>query len=204
MRTVLALAACAALLLSTGASAADSADELQVNTRSEGGVFLVDAELRVPVSPRKAWAVLTDFDHMSEFVHAVKSSHVVSRQGNRITVAQKGDYGFGLFSFESVREIEMAPLDSIKSHSLSGTLGRLDSLTRLKPDGGGTHIVYHATAAPEQSVPLIGSALIRNEVRAQFESMRDEMLRREAGASSTLPSNRHAKNSTRKRSPQRA
>jgi ribosome-associated toxin RatA of RatAB toxin-antitoxin module len=134
----------------------------------------------VPVPPREAWAVLTDFDNMPAFIPTLESSKVLQRTEKSIQVEQKGSISLGMFPvhYESRRQIEVVPHQSIRSHTLSGNT-RLESVMVLTPVGNGTLLSYHATAVPDLPIPngMIGSYM-SEMVENQFKAMGQEMVRR--------------------------
>jgi hypothetical protein len=177
----------AALLFAMSGSTFAATDEPQspvdVHVKKNGELIIIDVDFKVPVAPKQAWEVLTDFDHMSNFVSNVKFSAITKRDGDKIEVAQKGlaDHGLISFAFDSVREIELKPFSKITSHILSGNMKKLDGTTVLTPDGNGTHVTYHAESiSPTYVPPVIGPKFIEGESRHQFEEMRAEMLKRKA------------------------
>lgn len=172
-----------ALLPGLGWSAAIESlgmSEPAIQITDQNGTLLMDVTYRVPVSPREAWAVLTDFENMPGFVPNLESSRVLLRNGNMIQVEQKGNMRIGVLPirYESTRQIETTPYQSIRSHTLSGDT-RLDSMMALTPAGEGTLLSYHATAATDLPIPgsLVGSYL-RSMLESQFKAMGDEMVRR--------------------------
>jgi polyketide cyclase/dehydrase/lipid transport protein len=155
--------------------------EMVVEVTRSGDTFLVNALLFAPVSPKEAWAVLTDFDHMSAFVPNLSESRVTGRSNDELVVAQKGVARFGVlsFPFESVREVELHPYDLIRSRNIRGNLARLVSVTRLTGAEGGTRIDYQVEVLPAFWVPgFVGEFLIKHEVTEQLEAIVKEMLRR--------------------------
>lgn len=156
--------------------------EVSVVIQREGETTVtVDARLHAPVPPQEAWAVLTDFEHFADFVPNLQASRIVSKPGEMPRVEQKGKARFGLlsFSYESLREFELLPPDTIKSRVLKGNMKRMETVTRLTPEGSGTLIHYHNEAVPDFWVaPLIGAAFIRHETAEQFTAILREMLRR--------------------------
>lgn len=164
--------------------------DLNVRTERDGDAIHINVDMRVEVKPRRAWEVMTDFDRMAGFIPNLSSSKVVSRNGNRLKVMQKGNYSLGLwnFPFESMRDVELFPYTRVTSHATSGSIKNMDSITHFEHDGQNTRINYQATLTPAQSIPpLIGQALINSEVRDQFQGMRDEMVRREQVARQAGP-----------------
>lgn len=177
------------LLLALAGSAVAAIDDdeppIQVQVKKSGALIIVDADFSVAVTPRLAWEVLTDFDHMARFISNVQYSAVTVRQPGKLQVVQKGAATRGplSFSFDSVRDIMLTPFELITTHLVSGNMKQLDGTTRLRTEGSGTHIVYHAESIPDTFVPpLVGTAFIAAESRHQFEEMRIEMLKRKAAA----------------------
>jgi carbon monoxide dehydrogenase subunit G len=164
------------------AAAVEPQDLLEptVHVSSQDGTLSLSISYRVPVSPREAWAVLTDFEHMADFIPNLDSSRVLQRTDKRIEVEQNGSAGIGLLSFhyESRRQVEITPFQSIRSHTLSGN-ARVESTMVLTPAGSGTLLSYHATAVPD--LPLPGSLInsyFNDMLEKQFKAMGREMLRR--------------------------
>lgn len=169
-----------ALLLITAYAAA--ADEVEVNASRNGDEMTLTATMLAPVNPRVAWEVLTDFNRMAQWVPNLQESRIVSGPDERpMRLAQKGEIRVGLltFAFESVREIEMIPTQSITVKGLSGNMRKLESTTRLSSEGEVTRLDYVLVFIPNYWIPpLIGPALIRRESRLQFEAIIAEMMRR--------------------------
>lgn len=155
--------------------------DIEVAVRVDGEMVGVDVHMSVIASRELVWAVLTDFGHMAGFVSNVRTSRVVSSQGNMLVVQQSGmaQYGTMSYSFDSTREIRLMPWDSIESRQLSGNMRSMFGLTRLSEKDGVTLVEYHADSVPGQWIPpLLGKIFIAHELREQFMQVREEMLRR--------------------------
>ncbi|MEP6965125.1 MAG: SRPBCC family protein [Polaromonas sp.] len=166
--------------MSAGGQSAVPDDDVHV--QRSGGSFTVDTTLFTPVAPALAWAVLTDFDHMSSFVPNLNSSQILERSDSLLKVAQKGVARYGIFSanFESVREISLSPQREIRAHNIGGNVKSMDSVMQLQAEGSGTRLHYHAEVMPGfWFPPLIGPSLVRHETAEQFSAMLQEMLRRQ-------------------------
>ena len=176
----LAVALCplpAALAADTHATVADS----EVHVERANGSFTVDITLHVPVDAARAWAVVTDFEHMADFVPNLASSQVTERSDTLVKVVQKGVAKYGVFStpFESTREIHLIPTHEIRAHGVGGNVQRMESLMQLEPEGTGTRLTYHAEVQPGfWFPPLIGPSLVQHQTAEQFSAMLHEMLRR--------------------------
>ena len=170
-----------AFALQSYAFAAD--DDISVKVQKDGEAIVIDLAVTVPVTPQEAWDVLVDFDHMPQFMSNLQASKILEKNGNTWKVEQKGQSSHGGFSFafESVREVELKPYESIHSHLVSGTMKKHEGLTQLSPSGSGTKIVYHAESIANVWVPpLVGTSLVEGDVRKQFQEMEAEMLKRKA------------------------
>lgn len=149
--------------------------------RGAAGSFTVDMLVHAPVSPALAWSVLTDFEHMADFVPNLKTSLVTERTETVVRVRQTGTAHYGVFwaDFESVREIRLFPPHEIRAHGVGGNVKRMDSLMRVEPEPGGTRLHYHAEVQPDFWLPpLLGPAFVRHETAEQFSAIIQEMVRR--------------------------
>ncbi|MDQ2735937.1 MAG: hypothetical protein M3Y55_13340, partial [Pseudomonadota bacterium] len=98
-----------------------------------GETIIVDIETTFAGTVEDAWGVLTDYAGMASFITNIKSSAVVSRQGNSLVVRQSGEtvVGFLHFGFAAVRSVELIPMKEIDSTLISGDFESFVSTTRL-------------------------------------------------------------------------
>lgn len=174
----LTLCVCA---VSAGAASAYAAD-MAITVARNGELVVVDAGFDVPVTPRQAWQVLTDYEHMTRFMPNLASSTVLARDENTLRVSQNGRIPFGPFwlSFEYVRAIDLMPYREIRSHAVGGSLKKGEVVTRLEEHGAGTHVLYHSELVPAIWVPFgIGSMFVRQNIGEQLAGLRNEMMRRQ-------------------------
>src|SRR6195256_4015674 len=115
--------------------ARDSSD-IVVHVKKNGATIIVDVEMAVRASPLAAWDVLTDYDHMAQFVNNVQASKITDRKGDTLAVAQKSGTSFGLlkFEFDNVREVELIPHSEIRSNLISGDMKASAFTTRIMSD----------------------------------------------------------------------
>jgi len=162
---------------------ADSDKAIDVAVRIQGGEVIVDVNCYVRATPQEAWAVMTDYDHATDFISKLEKSVILSRTDEMFVVSQIGRMGYGPFSvrIEAVTEIRLTPFEEMQARLISGNMKKNESLTRLIPDASGTRIVYHLESIPDAWVPpIIGRALVEFETRARFGQLLDEILRRKA------------------------
>jgi ribosome-associated toxin RatA of RatAB toxin-antitoxin module len=151
-----------------------------VKVSDQEGTLVLNISYRVPVSPREAWEVLTDFENMPHFIPNVESSTILQRTEKTMQVEQKGSISLGILPihYESKRQIDIVPYHSIRSHTLSGNT-RLESIMVLTPAGKGTLLSYHATAVPDLPIPnSLVSSYMSGMLENQFKAMGQEMVRR--------------------------
>jgi carbon monoxide dehydrogenase subunit G len=161
-------------------SVALSPDDVSVDYRD--GTYFASLILRVAVAPGVAQEVLTDFEHMAEFVPNLSSSRVLARTGNRYRITQQGTANFGPFSFhfESERQIEVLADGRILAQAISGSSKSMHSEMRIHSEGRGTRLEYRVEMVPEQWIPSnIGVNLLRHELAEQFSAISREMERRQ-------------------------
>jgi hypothetical protein len=158
----------------------DSRD-IAVATRRDGETFVVDVNFVVETNPQEAWNVLTDYDHMTEFVSNLAMSWIVRRDTAKVEVAQTSQMSLGPFElkFENVREVALVPLREIRSTLVRGDMKASTFTTRLAIEGSATRIINHGRFAPDRWIPpLIGTAMLEAETRKHFAELRAEILRR--------------------------
>ena len=171
------------------AAASAHADSVDVTVRLQDERVIVDVTAQVAARRTVAWAVLTDYDHMAEFVGNLKTSAVLSRKGNVLEVAQSGEAkrGFLSFAFATVRSVELVAQREIRSRLLRGDFKSYEFKTGLAGNPSGpTTIVHHGEYVPMRWVPpVVGPALIESETRKQYVELITEMVRREAMATAS-------------------
>jgi ribosome-associated toxin RatA of RatAB toxin-antitoxin module len=153
-----------------------------VDVRRDGDTFRIDATLFAPVPIDLAWEVLTDFEHMEQFVPNVQDSRIIARQGQRLTIAQRGVARFGplTFPFESERIVELSQRSEIHSSQSTGNMRRLESVTRFATAEGGTQLSYRVEVEPGAWFPAaLTERFLVHEIEEQFDAIVEEMIRRQ-------------------------
>jgi len=164
------------------------AQDIAIRTGRDGEFVTVSASAVMRVDPRVAWAVLSDYDHLSRFIPDMQSSRVVSREGNKVRVEQKGDVGFFFFK-EPVNvtlEVDEEPPRRILARSVAGNVKGLETRYELHTSGAGVRLDYTGRFVPAFSIPpLIGMPIVSRLIERRFRAMIDEIQRRDALARST-------------------
>ncbi len=176
----------AALLLAVLPVCAWSANvdqDIVVRVQKNGQNIVVDVDCPVDAPPSVVWEVLTDYEHMAQFVSNLEYSGVEDTAGNVLRVRQKGKASRGplTLAFDNVREVQLVPRSEIRSRLISGDLKASEFTTRIVEVSARVHIVNSGRYTPNIWVPpVIGPALIEAETRKQFGEIRTEIVRRSA------------------------
>ena len=155
--------------------------DIIVHVTKRGAEFSVTVDCPVEAPIEVVWSVLIDYDHMSQFISNLDVSTVRKRDGNRLTVYQRGKATHGplTYEFENVREVLLVASREIRSRSVTGNLKSGVFSTKIVEVGGSVHILHTGQYSPKSWVPpLVGPALIESETRRQFSEIRNESVRR--------------------------
>lgn len=161
-----------------GAAAAD----VSIHTSRDGEFVTVSATALMRVDPRIAWAVLSDYDHLAQFIPDMKSSRVVSRDGDRVRVEQKGNVGFFFYSepVNVILEVHEEPQHRITARSVGGNVRALETHYDLHSSGAGVKLDYSGRFVPGFSIPpLIGMPIVSRIIERRFRAMVEEIQRRD-------------------------
>ena len=170
-------------LLSVSVWSQNANQDIVVQVRKHGPQIAVDVVCPVDAPAPVVWEVLTDYQHMPQFISNIASSEVEDTAGNVLRVRQKGKATRGplTVTFDIVREIELVPQSEIRSRLVSGDFKSSDFVTRILVTETGVHIVNNGRYIPNMWVPpFIGPAVIEAETQKQYGEIRTEILRRTA------------------------
>lgn len=167
-----------ALLVVEQAQAAD----VVVHASRQGEVLEVEASAEFEADVRQTWQVLTDYDHLSEFIPGMHVSRILLRTGNGVLVEQKGAARLLFFSYpiEVKLAVEEFPYERITSRAVAGNFREMRGAYHLEARKGRVTLRYRGRMAPDFIVPpLIGTIVLRKNVERQFGALVDEILRRQ-------------------------
>jgi carbon monoxide dehydrogenase subunit G len=180
------LAALVALLACIAAPCAPAAAQaLSLETYRQGEAVTVYAEVELDVDPGVAWDVLSDYDHLAQFVPDMSLSRVLSRTGNTVVVEQKGEFGILFFrqTIDLTLEIVETPRRAIVARAVGGSFREMSGRYDLEQTGGRVRLSYAGRFVPSFPLPpFLGIVGVRHTAATQLEAMVDEILRRDAAA----------------------
>jgi len=89
MRGAAILCFCAAgFVAPIDVDAAGSDHDIVVHVQKDHTAYEIRLEFTIAAPLEQTWNVLSDYDHMADILSNMDSSRIVSREGNRLTVAQ--------------------------------------------------------------------------------------------------------------------
>ena len=175
-----------ALLLS-GPFALAEAGTVRVSVEREVQTLQVNATLSALAPLDQCYAVLTDFDHLADFIPGMRSSVVVSEPGESLRVRQLSRAGFGLLgvTVDTTLGLTLSPPQGGSSARIDfgqfgGNLRRMQGHWLLTETGEGCRIDYQAEIEPEFVVPVFGGFLARRQIEGQLRAVVVEIERRNA------------------------
>lgn len=154
-----------------------------VDVDYRNGVYVAKLSFRVPAKVATVLDVLTDFEHMAQFVPNLTQSRIVEHVGHTYRIVQDGKAVFGPFNvdFHSLRKIDVLPDGRLISDSLPGSSSRSHSEMKVQPLADAwTKLDYQLELEPSAWIPSsLGVGFLRHELIEQFEAMAQEMVRRQ-------------------------
>jgi hypothetical protein len=165
LRAVVAVA-CAALSCGTGAAA----DDVSLAFYEGFGHYKVEASFFVDADTQTAWDILTNYDHIPDFVHSMKISKIEERSTNDLVLRQEGEGSFLFFS----KRIHL--LMEVHEQPQTNTIIFTDTSHQDFSSYQGTWVI----AAQNFSAPaFIASDVVKGNVEDLLQSLKREIARRQ-------------------------
>jgi hypothetical protein len=176
------VAACAALSCGTGSAA----DDISLAFFEGYGHYKVEGSFFVDADNQTAWDVLTNYDHIPDFVHSMKISKVEKRDNDDLVLRQEGEGSFLFFSkrIRLLMNVHEQPQTSTiifndTSHqdfsSYQGTWSIVPSTS-----GHGLEVIYTLDAAQNFAAPaFIASDVVKGNVQDLLQSLKREIARQQ-------------------------
>lgn len=152
-----------------------------VNFQQQGTHLLVSGELTVPVSPATAWAVLTDYERVPEFVPGMRVSRVLEQSGNTRVVEQQGEMQANNMRmlYMGTLRITEEPSSRLSVQFLSGTFRNMQGQWTLQGKRAPVTLAYQLdfdAGTPYPSPVMVG--MLQQQVIHWVTSLAAEMERR--------------------------
>lgn len=149
----------------------------------QGSQIVSWGRVEIEAARELAFAVLTDYDRMADFMPGMLASEVVSRKGNSVVIEQSANQA--VFFFEQRVDARLAidedPPRRLTVRALAGSFKELNATYELTRVAGRTLIEYRARFIPGFHLPpIIGMYAVRHSVERHLEALAEEMKRRSA------------------------
>ena len=170
------------LVCVTGFAGAAPGAEVAVHVTRNGDSFSVEASAEFEGTVTRTWQVLTDYGRLAQFVPDLQVSRVLSRQGNRAVVEQKGEARVLFFSYPiDVRlAITEHPNERIVSRAVAGNFREMRGAYSLEAGQGRIVLRYTGHLVPDFFVPpFIGTLALRHNVETTFRALVNEIVRQQ-------------------------
>ena len=157
--------------------------DVSVHTRRQSSVIVVEATADFTGRMEQAWNVLTDYDHLAQFIPNMKSSRIIERGSSGPLIEQKGVARLLLFDFplEVKLVVTEFPPYRILSRGAGGSFKTFRGEYNLSIVEGRTRLRYVCEMVPDFFFPpILGTAMLRHNVEESFSALADEIVRRSA------------------------
>ena len=163
------------------ASHALAAGPPSVNFQQQGTRLLVSGSLSVPVAPETAWAVLTDYERVPEFVPGMRVSKIIEKGDNTRVLEQQGEIlanNMRMLYLGTLRVVE-EPISKLSVQFLSGTFRNMQGQWIIQGKSAPVTLAYqldYDTGTPYPSPVMVG--MLQQQVIHWVSSLAAEMERR--------------------------
>lgn len=185
-RTFATLVAMALLAGWPGAGREAMAQQVDITAAHRGELITVTASAELQADPHTVWAVISDYDHLAEFIPFMSRSKVVKREGDRLQVDMAGEVVFLIFRqpVDARLEVVETPPRRIVARAVSGNLRSMEGRYAVEPlPSGLVRLSYAGSLTPAFPVPpVLGAVFVRMVVTRQFSAMVAEIVRRDTVA----------------------
>ena len=169
------------LWLACQAAYARDAHEPAVDIKLAGSSLKVTSSVLLPLKPCEAYAMLTDYDHLTSFIPGLLESHAQRISANTVRVRQVGEVQVFLFQvkMESLLEMEEIPNQRILFRQLEGDMVAYRGEWRFSEVADGTLVGYDATLKFKPYVPLwLARSILNADIRKKFAAIAGEATAR--------------------------
>jgi len=171
--------------LCTGAARADrGAPAPVVHERLDDGVFSIDGEVAFApgISRAQVWNVVSDYEHLSDFISTIRESKIRGRRPGGAVVEQTAVGKWFLFSrsVSVLLDVRENALRSIAFRDVSHKdFTQYGGAWTLTETNGAVQLDYHLEAQPSAALPaFVIEKVFTEDASSLLEQVRKEILKR--------------------------
>ncbi|MGE4582594.1 MAG: SRPBCC family protein, partial [Synechococcus sp.] len=142
----------------------------QTMERLPSGTRRLAAQLRCELPSTLLWDVLTDYEHLDQFIPNLSSSELVHREGDMVRLQQEGSQKLlGIrFSAQVLLELKEFRSEGVLSFSmLKGDFRRFEGSWKIRDFPDGSSLLYELTVQGCLGMPI---GLIEERLREDLSS----------------------------------
>jgi ribosome-associated toxin RatA of RatAB toxin-antitoxin module len=155
----------------------------QTMERLPHGARRLAVQLRTPIKEAVLWEVLTDYDHLSDFIPNLASSTVVARKEKRVQLNQVGSQQLLGLRFSAQVQLELVEdraKGQLKFHMIKGDFRRFEGNWIMRDLDRGTSLLYELTVQGCVGMPVgLIEQRLRDDLAANLLAVEKEALRRQ-------------------------
>jgi len=154
--------------------------------RLPGGTRRLAVQLRLAIDPNWIWAVLTDYDRLSQFIPNLQTSRLLWRRGAVVGLEQEGAQRFMGMQFKARVQLELTEHPEARQLTftmLKGDFRRFDGVWTIGSDGESTTLLYELTVQGCVGMPIgLIEQRLQEDLAANLRAVQAEAQRRQATA----------------------
>lgn len=146
--------------------------DVEVTTdRAEGRERQISARIHLPYSIEQVWQILTDYDHLAEFIPNLAKSRRITHPQNGIRIEQIGTQALLKFKFCARVVLDMVEQfpHQLDFQMVEGDFKSFGGSWKLRPvtmpDQVGTELCYTVSVLPPRAMPV---GLIERRLRSSL------------------------------------
>jgi hypothetical protein len=154
--------------------------EASVRVESKDATLYVQAEIDTTADSKTAWAVLTDYDHWTNFIPDLLVSRVISRPGDPLQLEQRARIpSMPNFPVVMILQVEETPRKRIRFYRTAGNVLSFAGEWLIEGKSRKVHLVYRSVVTPGFPMPpQVSMEIFRSDAKVRMEAMAEEMARR--------------------------
>ncbi len=161
------------------------AEEAKTSFQEENGFFVLKGWFHTSAPAKIVWDVLTDYDHIQDFVSSMKSSRVITHQDNDLVVDQRAASNFMMFSFDvnvllRIKEMPYEKIEFVDNEKKNFKYYEGFWGIGQDPEGKGCLVSYNLKVTPNFYLPgFIAAGIFKDNASAMLGAVKKEIETRE-------------------------